>query len=160
LGTVVLILATSILLPIISSYQRPPNQIVKERVFEVIEGPFFRTEITRLPASLEITSNENEMRIPNEPFTLEFGVLPKNITSNKIISVINVEETPVKVKLKRYGNISPFIDTGNDFVLGPYENRSVMVKASGDIFGIYEGEVQVITKRPKNVWAEWLLHLV
>lgn len=154
------ILAISVLVPVISSRQGPPTNFVQEKKFELSKGYFYRTEITRLPATFEVSTNKSRIGISVEPFLLEFGVMPKNITSKKIVDLKNSRESPVKVKLKSYGNISPFLQFRNDFTLDSNQNKSVRIKASGNKLGKYKGEVQVIIKIPKNRWAKWLLPLV
>lgn len=149
----------AVLAPVILSQQGPLVQLAQEKSFEVDDGFFYRTEITRLPAHLEITENESRIGLSVEPYMLEFGILPKNITATKQIDIANKKDGPVKVKFRVYGNISPFIEISKDFILDSQANTSVMVKAKGEDVGAYTGEVRMIVKRPKNGWAEWLLYL-
>jgi hypothetical protein len=116
--------------------------------------------VTRLPALLEVSENMSRVGISVDPNILQFGILPKNITTQKILYITNGNKVPVKVNLKVYGTISPFVKFNkNNFILSPNQNISVNVKGGGNIVGKYDGEVQVIIKIPKNWWSESLLFL-
>lgn len=156
----IVVLGASILFPVLSSYQQPPQRITEEKVSEIKKNLFYRVEITRLPASLTITTNRSKLGLDVGSSALHFGIVPRNVTSNKLIKLHNGNEVPVKVSLKAYGSISSLVKMEENFILAPKKSKTITVKAGEGKAGEYSGEVQIIIKKPENRWAEWLLPLV
>ncbi|MDI6806419.1 MAG: hypothetical protein QMD14_01220 [Candidatus Aenigmarchaeota archaeon] len=148
------------LLPLFFAREGIEEGYVNKKSLEVEENFFYRIEAMRIPAFLEISSNRSRIGISTDPFELQFGILPINITAKKVIMLNNGNPTKVKIRLIAHGNITPFLAPNNlQFILEPSEGRNITITGGGEEVGKYVGEVRIITKIPKNEWSRWLVVL-
>ncbi|RLI91815.1 MAG: hypothetical protein DRO89_03235 [Candidatus Altiarchaeales archaeon] len=142
-----------------------PREYVKEISREHTEDLFFEKVIDRIPARGNITYPRVENRtikvgVSADPDELNFGVVLQNMTVRKFINLRN-KDINVKVCIIPYGSISQFIKIKqNNFIMKTNESREVMIEFSGDKIGSYNGELDVITKKPKYGFLEPLLPFV
>jgi len=142
-----------------------PREYVRRISREHTEDLFFEKTIDRIPARGNITYLRVENRtikvgVSADPDELNFGVVPQNMTVRKFINLRN-KDINVKVCIIPYGSISQFIKIEqNNFIMKTNESREVMIKFSGDKIGSYNGELDVITKKPKYGFLEPLLPFV
>ncbi|HDH41410.1 MAG TPA: hypothetical protein ENG12_03280 [Candidatus Altiarchaeales archaeon] len=142
-----------------------PREYVRRISREHTEDLFFEKAIDRIPARGNITYLRVENRtikvgVSADPDELNFGVVPQNMTVRKFINLRN-KDINVKVCIIPYGSIRQFIKIEqNNFIMKTNESREVMIKFSGDKIGSYNGELDVITKKPKYGFLEPLLPFV
>ncbi|OYT39325.1 MAG: hypothetical protein B6U86_05395 [Candidatus Altiarchaeales archaeon ex4484_43] len=142
-----------------------PGEYVKRISREHTEDLFFEKAIDRIPARGNITYPRVENRtikvgVSTDPDELNFGAVPQNMTVRKFINLHN-KDINVKVCVIPYGSIRQFIKIEqNNFIMKTNESREVMIEFSGDRIGSYNGELDVITKKPKYGFLEPLLPFV
>ena len=129
------------------------------------EDLFFTYEINKYSTSVEI-SNVTEPNISIgfslEPSSLSFGMVPTggNI-GRRFLTLNNIQQDKAKILFVVYGNISPMVYfSDNDFYLPPeiVKDVGIMLETNKDTpVGDYSGEINLIVKRSKYTFMDWLL---
>lgn len=144
----------------------PPEEYTQSIVREQEEGLLFDKIIDRIPTRANITSPRIEnstvkVGVSADTSELNFGVVIQNMSVRKFLNLGNSDDSAVKVCIVAYGNISQFVDVqNNEFTLEGGDGREVMIEFNGDRIGVYSGEVDVITKKPKYDFLKPLLSFV
>ncbi len=146
-------------------YPSGPRQFVSNQTFEKYSDPFFDYEITRYPSNVEIILPQSKEKLTigfvTDPWNINFGIIPVGSYGTRHLTITNSEKNKVRVNMKVYGNIKPLISFNkNNFILSP--NGSVYI----DVFlnttektqpGNYTGEIDVMVKKPKFDFLDWIL---
>ncbi|MEM7825063.1 MAG: hypothetical protein QXO27_03780 [Candidatus Aenigmatarchaeota archaeon] len=158
IGILFIIIVFGILLAVLISYQPQPKEFVTNRTFETRSDLFFYYEITKYPSSAEVlpiqlTQERLTIGVVLDPWNLNFGTIPAgNNFGTRFINLVNKKENDVKIRLKVYGNITPFVNfSKNNFILLPKENVTLEVHfyAATAKIGNYSGEIDIVAQRPK-----------
>jgi len=144
-----------------------PLDQLANKTYEKYENSIFTYEVIRFPTFVDIidfTDDDLTIGISNDPYNLGFGIIPVGSMGKRVIRVDNNETIPSKVKIMKNGNISSFLEIGEDvFVLGMNETKSVDVqlKTGEDTeIGTYTGVIDLIIVKPKYKGFEFLLGVV
>jgi hypothetical protein len=121
------------------------------------DGIFFVYETVKYSSNVEIIKVENKSNITvgitNNPWDLNFGVIPIGILSKRFINLANGKEEIYKVEIHVYGNISPMISFDkNNFILRKDDEVKVTALLNSTLSketGKYTGEINIISKRSK-----------
>ncbi len=120
---------------------------------ETVKTSFFVNEVVRFPSSANVTkpdSSEKIIKVGVDPGTtaLNFGRVFPDMPVRKYIELKNSEKYKVRVCVRKYGSISPYLNSSLDsFILEPGEEKSVMVSFVGKDLGHFGGEVDVVIRR-------------
>lgn len=139
------------------NYSNFKGDFVKNMTTEKNDGLFFVYETVRYPSNVEIIELENNsnltLGLTNEPWNLNFGVMPVGILSKRFINLANGKEEIYKVEIHVYGNISPMVSFDkNNFILKKGDEMKVTALLNSTLSketGKYIGEVDIISKRSK-----------
>ncbi|OYT55092.1 MAG: hypothetical protein B6U72_00380 [Candidatus Altiarchaeales archaeon ex4484_2] len=130
-----------------------PVTYVTKQKREIIKTTFFVNEVVRLPTSANITqpnSSSGLIRVGIDSSTdaLNFGRVFPDMPVRKYIELENSEGYDVRVCVRRYGSISPYLNSSVDsFILESGEGRDVMVSFVGKKLGHFEGEVDIVIRK-------------
>jgi len=142
-----------------------PKEYVRKISREHTEDFLFEKDTDRIPARGNITylgieNNTVKVGVSADPHELNFGVVPQNMSIRKFINLRN-RDINVKVCVISYGSVKQFIEIKqNNFIMKTNESKKVMIEFSGDEIGSYNGEIDVIIKKPKYGFLEPLLPFV
>jgi len=133
----------------------PPNTFVENRTVSHKDSIFFKQDTVRYPAkaivkNLTFVDNKVKIGIASQTYELNFGEIPIEVVVRKTILLKNNEMRPVKVKFAIFGNITPYIELDENYIiLEPLESREIEVKLNATTIGEFNGELDVIVKSPK-----------
>jgi len=131
-------------------------EIVSSYKIEKSQNIFFEIEKTRIPTkALVFNPREKNLTLgfSTEAYVLDFGIIPGNGSySKKYLDLENFYENRTKVEVKVFGNISSkiYLPLSNFWLEGKEKKRiEIYFFTNQTISGYYEGEVDVIVKRPR-----------
>jgi len=133
------------------------EDFVNNMTTEKNDGLFFVYETVRCPSNVEIIKLENKSNITlgmtNDPWNLNFGVIPVGIESRRFINLANKNEEIFKVEIHAYGNISPIVSFDrNNFILHKGEEMKVTTLLNSSLSngtGKFMGEIDIFSRRAK-----------
>jgi hypothetical protein len=139
------------------NYVNFKRDFVNNMTTEKNAGLFFVYETVRYPSNVEIIKLESKsnftLGLTNEPWNLNFGVIPIGILSKRFINLANRKEEIYKVEIHAYGNISPMVSFDrNNFILKKDDEVKVTAMLNSTLSketGKYYGEIDIISKRNK-----------
>ena len=143
-----------------------PATLISEQRREIITTSFFVNEVVRIPTSANVTkpdSSSGIIKVGIDPGTdaLNFGRVFADMPVRKYLELENKEGYNVRVCTRKYGHISPYLNSSVDsFILESGEERDVMVSFVGKELGHYEGEVDIVIRKPKYKEMAPLLYWV
>jgi hypothetical protein len=165
-AVVILILAVAVTgYLILSDKTAEPADRVLVKTRQQTDGMFFTKAVDRIPARAAIVAPKVEndtitVGVSADRNELNFGVVIQNMSVTKFLNIEN-KDVAVKECVVSYGDIGPLINVPeNSFVLSTGESKAVTLHFSGSELGNYTGEVDVITKKPKFGFMEFLLPYV
>lgn len=132
-----------------------PSKFVKNMTVERKSNVLFEYEIVRYPTDVEISPMGKNVTIGmvTDVWNLRFGIVPVGGSGKRIVSVRNLGDKIVKVRIEIYGNITPLITFNkNNFFLKPGKDEMIefYVKPSHTtLVGFYNGEIDIISEKPK-----------
>ena len=136
----------------------------ESRFIESSMGILFLNDITRYPARGNVTSlskSRISVGIASQTYELNFGRIPENLTVRKFIDIANNEEVPVKICILKRGSIGPMLRIREDeFVLEEKGEREVELLFNGSEVGSYQGEIDVVVRKPRYWPARYLLNFL
>ena len=116
------------------------NYLYKERIvkYPVKAGvmPFMLNESLKIGISVDKTQ-------------LDFGLVTKGLSVNKVLDFKNNDNLPAKVNVVAYGRVKPLVSTPeSSFILKNGDKRSITITMNATDVGKYEGEVDIIMRVP------------
>ncbi len=150
-----LIISLGLVYWIISDHISEPKIYVNKEKRSLTKSTFFIRDIVRFPAKANVTpSNASDkiLRVGIDSGTdiLNFGRIYANMPVRKFVDIRNNEDRDVKICIKKYGSIAPYINSSADsFIMKSNEYRKIQISFTGKEIGYYEGEVDVIIKKPR-----------
>ena len=134
-----------------------PDIFVENRTVTNFTNLFYDYEISKYYSDVEIIPLDNgenvEIGFVSDTWNLRFGKLPgMGSYTKREMTLTNKNEFPSRIILKAYGNVSPLVVFNtSDFVLGGGEQITIDIYcfANNTGIGIYSGEIDIISKRPK-----------
>lgn len=131
------------------------KDFVKNMTTEKNVGLFFEYETVKYPSNVEIIKLENKSNITlgmtNDPWNLNFGVIPVGIESQRFVNIANKNEEIYKVEIHVYGNISPMVSFDkNNFILRKGDEVKVTVLLNSTLSketGKFMGEIDIVSIR-------------
>lgn len=136
------------------------KEFVTSRAIESLKNPLFIYDIVKYSTKVEVVEEESpKIGMACDPSGLNFGTLPIGFKGHRYINLTNPGENVFRIKMIAYGNISEMISFDkNDLELNPGEELEVTVflNTSHSILGNYTGEINVISKRAKYPFFDWL----
>lgn len=151
-----LVLLVLIMIAYASIGPTEPANYVNNKTYSNFSNLIYSYEILRYPSSVEIVDfdklKENmTLGFATDSWNINFGSIPGNGTFvERKVEFSNKKDSPTKVDLKSYGNITPLIHfSQSSFILEPGEKVSVGIYlfSNNTDFGNYSGEVDVIVKK-------------
>jgi hypothetical protein len=142
----------------LSSQQTEPKKFVANRTFLTRSDLFFSYETTKYPSGAQVavaqpTQERLTIGVATDPWSLNFGIIPYGDNfGTRYVDLINKKDRDVKVSLKTYGNITPFVNfSKNNFFLHPNENITIKAQfyATSAKIGNYSGQIDITVQRPK-----------
>ncbi|MBW6461426.1 MAG: hypothetical protein K0B07_00030 [DPANN group archaeon] len=138
---------------------------VKNHTVLYEEGMFYTYEINKYPTSVEISDiDERNLSVgfSLETSSLNFGVVPTGGNMGKrFLTLKNTQDSKAKMMFVVYGGISPLIKfNDNEFYLLPevLKDIEIVLETKQDtMVGNYSGEINIVVKRSKYEFLEWLL---
>lgn len=165
-AVVLLFVAVAVTSYLILSDSTPePTDHVLAKTRHQTDGMFFTKAVDRIPARAiivlpEVNNDTIKVGVSADKSELNFGVVLQNMSVTKFVEINNKDVT-VKECILSYGSIGPLIKIPeNNFVLKTGESKAVTLAFSGSELGNYTGEVDVITKKPKYGFLDFLLPYV
>ncbi|OYT25919.1 MAG: hypothetical protein B6U97_04740 [Candidatus Altiarchaeales archaeon ex4484_96] len=143
-----------------------PYTYVTKQKRTLSESTFYSNEVVRFPSSANVTkpnSSSGIIKVGIDPGTtaLNFGRVFPDMPVRKYLELKNSEKQSVKVCVRKYGSIAPYLNTSTDsFILEPGQQRSVMVSFTGKELGSFSGEVDVYIRKLKYPQLTFLLEWV
>lgn len=115
----------------------------------------FSYQIMRYSTDVQIVpySDNINVGVVSDPWNLRFGIIPGNGSYEKRYINISSLGATSRITMKTYGNISDLVSfSSNNFILNPGKSISieVLLNTSSATFGVYTGEIDVISKTPLN----------
>jgi len=163
--SIVLISSVLIFLSMLTEEIPEPENIVNKQSSLRYDTALFKVYIVRYPVQGTIVpfTLENKtlkIGISADRDKLNFGVLPQNLSVRKFLNLKNREDSRARICVRTYGAIRDFVNiTGDTFILEKGESREVQLIFGGDKIGNYTGEIDVITKKVRYNFMEFLLPL-
>ncbi|MEA1924394.1 MAG: hypothetical protein U9M95_00835 [Candidatus Altiarchaeota archaeon] len=143
-----------------------PVTPVSKQKREIIDTSFFVNEVVRIPTSANVIKPDPSsgiIKVGIDPGTdaLNFGRVFTDMPVRKYVELENSEGYTVRVCIRKYGSILPYLNSSVDsFILESGEGRDVMVSFVGKKLGYFEGEVDVIIRKPRYKELAPLLYWV
>jgi len=160
-GLILLFLVLIFLILIYEGYFYNKFKVKKDFVINMTTeknfGIFFVYETVKYPSNVEIIKLENKSNITlgmtNDPWNLNFGVIPIGIESKRFINLANRNEGMYKVEIFVYGNISQMVNFNrNNFILRKGDEMEVTAMLNSTLSegtGKYIGEIDIVSKKAK-----------
>ncbi|MCK4968663.1 MAG: hypothetical protein KAS12_06410 [Candidatus Aenigmarchaeota archaeon] len=142
-----------------------PDSFVENHTTEYEDTIFFTYEVNRYPTSVEIsniTDKNISIGFALDPNGIDFGMVPTGGNAGKrFITLENTKKDDAKIILEAYGNISSMVHfDDNEFYLitGNLKDIEIALETKNDThIGNYEGEIDIVVKRSKYEFINWLL---
>ncbi len=132
-----------------------PDSLARKYSRKLTNTTFFSRDIVRFPSSANVTPanrSDKVLKVGVDPSTgsLNFGRMYVDMPIRKFIDVGNHEDIDVKICVMKYGQIAKYINASRDsFVIKPGEQRKIQISFVSDEIGYFEGEVDIVIKKPR-----------
>lgn len=162
-----LVAVLAVLAFFMASYYEPANvgADVSNKTLETSSNLLYSYEVTKYPSSAEVSNprpvnSTLTLGVAVDTSNLNFGIIPAGEnTGKRSLQLANLEDAPAMVTIVDSGSVAPFVTFDrNDFVLQPRENTTVdaVFHADNASIGSYDGQIDVIVKRPKFAFLNGL----
>jgi hypothetical protein len=103
---------------------------------------------------LRVNNSKILIGISGDPYEMNFGTLPENLSVKKFLDLKNNEKIEALIKLSIDGNISDFIEISDtNFILKNGEEKQVEIFFNGTARkGFYEGNLSIEILTPKYIF--------
>jgi hypothetical protein len=119
-------------------------------------GFMVNRRITRYPVYAEITEPDNTTLGIVAEGHLNFGRVPVGVNVRKTIKLNNDELLPIKIKITREGDISPYLTISQEkFMLESYVEIEIGIVP--EKAGNYSGAVIIEAIKPNNWLSGWFI---
>ncbi len=119
---------------------------------------------TVYPLNMQIISSEgNDMKfgISVDSELLNFGRMAEGSAAEKLVTIRNPENAPVKIHISSRGDISEYISfEKNDFVLNKNQEEKVYIRAEGRDEGNFTGSLTIMASTVGVGLMEWMVPLL
>ncbi|MEM5820111.1 MAG: hypothetical protein QW678_00455 [Candidatus Aenigmatarchaeota archaeon] len=145
------------------------SRFTSEKEYEIIDSLMYILEIKKIKTNVTYIEKTNESYFlgieVHKDNLLTFGIIPINSPIERvrrIITLNNLENSVVGVKIFCDGNICDFINISKPyFILKPKENREIEIAVENkNITGYYEGYIYINVLKPKNKIWEVILYFL
>jgi hypothetical protein len=157
-GPVLVVIALLSLLILLShKLLSPRTEYARQMEIELRDWLLFTEEITRYPTRINVTANLTRLGVSTDIDKIDFGIVPLGVRVRKELSLVNHNPVRVKVRVRVRGPMGEFVHVADEFVMDPGEARTLMLAAQPTQVGSWEGEIEVVVRKPRWEWLMWLL---
>jgi|GEM_PF-3830424 hypothetical protein len=144
-----------LLLLFLFKFEIAPTSNLTQIKIEKASDLFYDYEIFRYPVRARVLKGVFDIGINANPNTLDFGELPLGSKGKKFIW-LNNSEKEVKVEIKIFGEINPFLKIDEkSFELKSKESKLIQIEFYALKEGNFTGELDILIKKPKYPISLW-----